>query len=219
MVSSSQSPMRLRCSTTLLVGIDVPIDPFVTGQAGATGNLLWTEILAQQDLDLGHALSVDAWTLACLRAPMLADALRVIWQILPSELVAAQFAADRAGRAPTHWRWPASTCRFHITHANGIVLAGPGDWMTWATSLGCDVLSVDTPPLHPATRVGRKTGRVSNRRSARGRAPIHPDRRCDIAALDAVPAYYPSDHYTLGQANNYGPMRAAHETLHAAEKP
>ncbi len=57
---------------------------------------------AQQDLDLGNALSVDAWTLACLRAPMLADALRVIWQILPSELVAAQFAADRAGRALQH---------------------------------------------------------------------------------------------------------------------
>ncbi|AOD13877.1 hypothetical protein BER92_03015 [Xanthomonas fragariae] len=39
------------------------------------------------------------WTLAGLRAPSLTDALRIIWQILPSVLIAAQFAADRAARA------------------------------------------------------------------------------------------------------------------------
>ncbi len=45
------------------------------------------EVLNQQDLDLGDALSVDAWTSAGLRAPSLTDALRVILQILPSVLV------------------------------------------------------------------------------------------------------------------------------------
>nr|WVJ84322.1 hypothetical protein VDP59_021240 [Xanthomonas campestris pv. campestris] len=52
--------MREQLTTALLVGVDLPIDPFVTGQAGATGNLFRTEILAQQALDLADALSVDA---------------------------------------------------------------------------------------------------------------------------------------------------------------
>lgn len=91
--------MREQLATALVVGVDLPIDPFVTGQAGATGNLFRAEVLPQQGLDLADALSVDAWTPAGLRAPMLAYALCVLWQIVPSVLIAAQFAADRAGRA------------------------------------------------------------------------------------------------------------------------
>lgn len=70
--------MHEQLTTALLVGVDVPIDPCVTGQAGAAGNLFGTDVLPQQDLDLADALGVDAWTPACLRAPMGADALRVI---------------------------------------------------------------------------------------------------------------------------------------------
>ncbi|PPU80013.1 hypothetical protein XpopCFBP1817_20545, partial [Xanthomonas populi] len=40
-------------------------------------------------------------------------------------------------------------CRFHITHADGIVLPGPGGWMTWATPLCGEVVQVKSPgPLH-----------------------------------------------------------------------
>ncbi|SMQ93694.1 pyrroline-5-carboxylate reductase [Xanthomonas fragariae] len=42
-----------------VVGINVPIDPFVTCQSGAAGNLFRTEVLTQQNLDLGDALSVQ----------------------------------------------------------------------------------------------------------------------------------------------------------------
>ncbi|OLG55506.1 pyrroline-5-carboxylate reductase, partial [Xanthomonas oryzae pv. oryzae] len=54
--------MHEQLTTALLIGVDVPIDPFVTGQAGATGNLFGTEVLPQQVLDLADTLSVDAWT-------------------------------------------------------------------------------------------------------------------------------------------------------------
>ncbi|AEQ98364.1 pyrroline-5-carboxylate reductase [Xanthomonas oryzae pv. oryzicola] len=90
--------MHEQPTIALLVGVDVPIDPCVTGQAGAAGNLFGTDVLPQQNLDLADALGVDAWTPAGLRAPMGADALRVIGPILRSVLVATQFAADRAGR-------------------------------------------------------------------------------------------------------------------------
>jgi len=39
-------------------------------------------MLPQQDLNSADALGVDAWTPAGLRAPMLADALGVIWPVL-----------------------------------------------------------------------------------------------------------------------------------------
>ncbi|AKO00048.1 pyrroline-5-carboxylate reductase [Xanthomonas oryzae pv. oryzicola] len=90
--------MHEQLTTALLIGVDVPIDPFVTGQAGATGNLFGTEVLPQQVLDLADTLSVDAWTPAGLCAPMLADALRVIGPVPRSVLITAQFAADRGGR-------------------------------------------------------------------------------------------------------------------------
>ncbi|OLG64908.1 pyrroline-5-carboxylate reductase, partial [Xanthomonas oryzae pv. oryzae] len=54
--------MHEQLTTALLIGVDVPIDPFVTGQAGATGDLFGTEVLPQQVLDLADTLSVDAWT-------------------------------------------------------------------------------------------------------------------------------------------------------------
>ncbi|OLH63575.1 pyrroline-5-carboxylate reductase, partial [Xanthomonas oryzae pv. oryzae] len=90
--------MHEQLTTALLIGVDVPIDPCVTGQAGATGDLFGTDVLPQQDLDLADTLGVDAWTPAGLRAPMGADALRVIGPILRSVLVAAQLTTDRAGR-------------------------------------------------------------------------------------------------------------------------
>ncbi|OLG48253.1 pyrroline-5-carboxylate reductase [Xanthomonas oryzae pv. oryzae] len=90
--------MHEQLTTALLIGVDVPIDPCVTGQAGAAGDLFGTDVLPQQDLDLADTLGVDAWTPAGLRAPMGADALRVIGPILRSVLVAAQLTTDRAGR-------------------------------------------------------------------------------------------------------------------------
>ncbi|AQU45802.1 pyrroline-5-carboxylate reductase [Xanthomonas oryzae pv. oryzae] len=77
---------------------NVPIDPCVTGQAGATGDLFGTDVLPQQDLALADTLGVDAWTPAGLRAPMGADALRVIGLVPRSVLIAAQLTTDRAGR-------------------------------------------------------------------------------------------------------------------------
>ncbi|SMQ96708.1 pyrroline-5-carboxylate reductase [Xanthomonas fragariae] len=51
-----------------VVGINVPIDSFVTGQSGATGNLFRTEVLIQQDLHLGDAsASMCGRWLACAR--------------------------------------------------------------------------------------------------------------------------------------------------------
>ncbi|ABJ89950.1 pyrroline-5-carboxylate reductase [Xanthomonas oryzae pv. oryzae] len=90
--------MHEQLTTALLIGVDVPIDPFVTGQAGAAGDLFGTEVLPQQDLDLTDTLSVDAWSPAGLCAPMGADALRVIGLVPRSVLIAAQLTTDRAGR-------------------------------------------------------------------------------------------------------------------------
>ncbi|AOS02552.1 pyrroline-5-carboxylate reductase [Xanthomonas oryzae pv. oryzae] len=90
--------MHEQLTTALLIGVDVPIDPFVTGQAGATGDLFGTGVLPQQDLDLADTLSVDAWSPAGLCAPMGADALRVIGLVPRSVLIAAQLTTDRAGR-------------------------------------------------------------------------------------------------------------------------
>ncbi|OAG65916.1 pyrroline-5-carboxylate reductase [Xanthomonas floridensis] len=90
--------MHEQLTTALLIGADVPIDPFVTGQTGATGNLFGTEVLPQQNFDPADALGVDAWSPAGLRTPMGADALGAIGPILRRVPVAAQLPTDRAGR-------------------------------------------------------------------------------------------------------------------------
>lgn len=51
----------------LLIGVDVAIDPFVTGQAGTLGNLLGTQVHGKQGMVLHDAVVIDTRTLAGAR--------------------------------------------------------------------------------------------------------------------------------------------------------
>ena len=84
-------------ATPPLVSIDVLVDPLMAGQPGTAGNLLRTEILEQQGVDLCDAFQADATATTGSPSTPTHQLMRGFWVIAVATVVSTQLTADRAG--------------------------------------------------------------------------------------------------------------------------
>lgn len=97
-LSPAFAQMLEQVPAPLLICVDVPIDPFMTGQARTADDLLGTEVFGQQGFDLADALAVDARTPAGMAAALPVLALGLLRVIALGVAIAPQLPADGIGR-------------------------------------------------------------------------------------------------------------------------
>lgn len=87
----------VQIATPPLVSVDVLVDPLMAGQPGTAGNLLGTEILDQQGIDLCDAFRADASASTGSPSTPTHQLMRGFRVIAVATAVSTQLTADRAG--------------------------------------------------------------------------------------------------------------------------
>lgn len=101
-LSATSAQVHVQVTAAFLIGVDVPIDPFMARKPSAAGNLFGAEVFGQQGFDPGDARAVYAWPLAGAAAALPAFAVRMLRVIAQLAAIAPQLPADGAGCAADH---------------------------------------------------------------------------------------------------------------------